>query len=109
MSLSADQFGKLKRDGYVVVPNVVSPALRDKAVRAINQRLGQGISTSEADQFVNGLCFPELMSRPVITDLFNRSAAAAAVRSAVGPIHPVLGGQIACAAFSMPHVHYMAR
>lgn len=98
-ALNDAQKDALRRDGYVVYPGAVSPALYDAAVRTINARLGRGMEEREAESFVNGICFPDLMTTPPIMALFEKSAVGSVVRSAIGPFHRPTGGQIAYAYF----------
>jgi len=80
---------------YTVIENVVPIELTRIALRSINAELGKGISETEANLIVNGICFPSLMAKPVISNLFNHSKAIQIAKQLIGKIHPVYGGQIA--------------
>jgi len=78
-----------------VIPNVVAPELVAQARRAINVRLGKGVTEQEAATIVDGICFPDVMTKPAITHLFTISDAAKIARGLIGNLHPVSAGQIA--------------
>src|SRR5687768_12479136 len=94
-ALSADQLRRLRDDGYLVVPQVVAPELVRRALRAINHALSLGIDPAKLPTFNAQTFCPEITGTPPIVDLFERSGARAVAESAMGPLKPVGGGQIA--------------
>ncbi len=91
MQLSHMQKKSLYEEGFVVVPQVIPEFAVHSALKAINQSLGEG----EGGRKTN-YCL-ELQEAPVITDLFNKTPAAAIVESLLGEgmMEPVTSAQIA--------------
>lgn len=97
MQLSHVQKQEFYQKGYIHVPGVVPQVMVDRAVRAINASLGQGMDPAQVPIYSARSYCPELQQDPVITDLLNKTPARALAESAVGEgkIQPVSGGQIA--------------
>ncbi len=82
--------------GYLVLKNVVPAKSIAAALRAINKGLGTPQSPSDQAGIRRGAWFPELSKSPVITDLFNKTAAISATSQLIGANIPYTwGGQIA--------------
>ena len=94
-ALSDHQLRRLRDDGYLVVPQAVAPDLVGRALRAINHGLSQGIDPAKLPTFHAQSFCPEVCGTPAIVDLFERSGARQVAESAMGPLQPVGGGQIA--------------
>jgi hypothetical protein len=97
MELTYAQKKAFFEKGFVKIPGVVPRLMVDRAVRAINNSMGEGIDPAQISKFRAQSYCPELQKDPVIVDLVNRTPAWQLVESAVGPgkIRPVGGGQIA--------------
>jgi len=88
-----------------VIKGAVEEKEMERALRGINSQMGEGMKAEEAEPFANGICFPSLMSSPLITRLFSHSHAASVARSLLGSFHSVQAGQIAFFSFylHLPH------
>jgi tetratricopeptide (TPR) repeat protein len=93
--LSGDQYRSFFYDGFVVLPNIVPNKLCLDAIRAINQNIGQGMSLEETKRAQSGSWCPSLVSKPVISDLYNKTDLLRIVASFFGVSVPLYGGQIA--------------
>jgi hypothetical protein len=89
----------LRERGFAVLSGLVDPALRDRALHAINACLGRGMRPEDMAGFRARSFCPELQRSDAILDLFHRGGAPAAVASLIGPgeLEPVTTGQIALA------------
>ena len=94
-TLTSDQKRHLRERGYVRVPGAVETPLVERALRAINSDLGRGIDPAKLAIFNSQTFCPAITGTPAITDLFERSSARPIAESAIGPVHPVGGGQCA--------------
>ena len=98
MELSVGQKQSLYRDGFVLLPGAVPPALVDAALRAINASLGdEGIDPAELARFRAQSYCPEVQGAAAITDLVRASDVWSLAESAIGPgqMQPIESGQIA--------------
>lgn len=96
-TLSEEQASFLRQNGYVVLPNAVSPQLVGQARRAINAAMGQGIPADELRTWSSQTFFPALSRSEPISDLFNESDVLPALRGLMGEgrVSRAGGGQIA--------------
>jgi ectoine hydroxylase-related dioxygenase (phytanoyl-CoA dioxygenase family) len=97
MQLSYEQKMSIYEKGYVQISGVIPQVMIDRAVRAINHSLGEGIDPTQMQTFRSRSFCPELQREPVITDLLNKTPALALAESAIGPgqTKPISAGQIA--------------
>jgi tetratricopeptide (TPR) repeat protein len=96
ITLTPEQKKQFVRQGYVVIPGVVSQQKVTAALRAINQDMGRGVSREDAAKAKSTTWCPSLMPMPVITNLFNATNAIQLVSSVLGqPCPAVTAGQIA--------------
>lgn len=87
-------------NGFIVVPQLVSPLLMEKALKSINISIGAGISnkdyyksyTSSSEQFE--FC-PDLTSSEAILNLLLQSPAFSITKELLGKVHRPGGSQIA--------------
>ncbi len=95
MRMTYEQERAIYEQGYVRVPGVVPRAMVNDALRAINHSIGEGMDRDEIVTMRSRSYAQELTQTPVISGLFNDTPARALAESAIGPIEPVTGGQIA--------------
>ena len=97
MELTHAQKLQLLHDGWVKVPGVVPRIMVDRALRAINNSMGEGIDPAQLTHFRSQSYCRELTEQPMITDLVRGTPAWSLVESALGVERaPVPGyGQIA--------------
>lgn len=97
MQLTYEQKRSIYEKGFVQVSGVIPPVMIDRAVRAINHSLGEGIDPAQVQTFRSRSFCPELQREPVITDLLNKTPALALAESAIGAgrTKPATAGQIA--------------
>lgn len=95
--LSDSQFETFYRQGYVQVPGVVPRSVIERALRAINTSLGDGIDPAQLTTFRAQSYCPELRKAPAIVDLILGTPAFALAEAAIGPgqIKRPISGQIA--------------
>ena len=92
---------KFFQDGYLVIPNAVPEALRNRALRVINRSLGRGpdaLPPSSPFRSIPKLVSscPELMFSDEITDLIRKSGVIRYCHALIGTkTHRTWGGQIA--------------
>lgn len=97
MKLTAAQKKAFVRDGFVVVPRVVSRRRVDAALREINHRLGTGEHPGK-DGYADSLDYlSEYVSSPAIMDLMNGSHLPALAESLLGVnrVEPCSQAQVA--------------
>ncbi len=96
-TLSAEQQSFLIENGYVVLPQAVSPEMVGRARRAINASMGQGIPADELSTWSSQSFFPQLARTETISDLFNESRVLPTLSSLMGEgkVSRAGGGQIA--------------
>lgn len=95
MKLSPAQKERLSRDGYVVLPGLVPPAVTAPAVREINNRLGTG-EHPDKDAYADKHDYlSEYVSTPAVMALAN-GAVREVVESLLGPgkVEPLSQGQL---------------
>ena len=81
MQLTYDQKQSIYDKGYVQISGVIPQVMIDRAVRAINHSLGEGIDPTQIQTFRSRSFCPELQREPVITDLLNKTPALALAES----------------------------
>lgn len=84
MELTHAQKKEFFENGYVVVPGVVPQAMIDRAVKAINHSLGQGVDRENLGKYGSGTYCPELGASREIMDLLEETPAFGLVESLVG-------------------------
>lgn len=84
MQLTYDQKKHFYDNGYVVVPGVVPRVMIDRAVKAINHSLGQGVDAGNLPKYRSGTYCPELGESREIMDLLEKTPAFGLVESLVG-------------------------
>lgn len=96
-SLSREQAEFLRQNGYVVLPQAVSPEMVSRAKRAINAAMGQGIPPDQLHIWNSQSFFPQLARTEPISDLFNESDVLPTLRGLMGEskVSKAGGGQIA--------------
>ncbi len=95
MQLSIEQKREFYERGFVIVPGVIPRVMVDAALRAINHSVGEGMDRDEMTRMRSQTYAREIVDTPVITDLFNATPMRDLATSAIGPITPVTGGQVA--------------
>jgi hypothetical protein len=95
MQLSVEQKREFYDRGFVKVPGVIPRVMVDAALRAINHSVGEGMDHEDMTQMRSQTYAREITDTPVITGLFNATPMRDLAMSAIGPITPVTGGQIA--------------
>lgn len=97
MQLTYDQKRSFIECGSVTIPGVVPRVMVEKALRAINHAIGQGMNVEDMPVFRSQSYCPGIRDAPAITNLVNRTPIWALAESAIGPdrVQPVTGGQIA--------------
>ena len=85
MLWSIEKQREFVREGHVVLPSMVPPELVAAARRVIDERIANGDSATPAD----------FRQHDAIAALFNDSALAPLMQSAIGEPKPVNGGQVA--------------
>jgi hypothetical protein len=97
MELSHTQKLDIRENGYTIVRGVIPAMMVNAAVKAINHSLGQGMPPDQVKTYAAQSYCPELVSSPVITDLFNATPLPALLESVLGAdtFGPVKSGQIA--------------
>lgn len=97
MKLTYLQKKEILDKGYVILPGVVPQFMIDEALHEINHSIGEGMNVSEIPTFRSRSFCPELVSTPVIADLYNKTPMKELAESVIGEgqIKPVGGGQIA--------------
>lgn len=83
---------RLLRDGFVVLPGLVSPAAAAAARREVNRSLGEGGGPRRAG---DPECCRDLAEHPALLDLYRAGSLRPTVEGLVGPTHPVSGAQVA--------------
>ncbi|MBI2790077.1 MAG: phytanoyl-CoA dioxygenase family protein [Elusimicrobia bacterium] len=94
-ALSPARKARLKRDGFVVLPGLVSPEATGRAVREINNRLGTG-KHPDKDHDADPVDYlSEYVSTPAVLDLA-RGAVRAVAESLLGAgkVEPLSQGQV---------------
>lgn len=84
MELTYAQKKDFYENGYVVVPGVVPRVMIDRAVKAINHSLGEGVERENMGKYRSQTYCPELGTSREIMDLLEKTPAFALVESAVG-------------------------
>jgi hypothetical protein len=95
----------LRQDGFVVLRQLVPPAMIDEALRTINAQLGnEGIAKDQLPGFRARTFTPELCTHPAIMGLFSASPLAAMADAALGggKVRPPTQAQIALRFPSFP-------
>lgn len=97
MEFSGEQRRDIYDAGYTVLRGLVPLGLVERARRAINHSLGEGIDPAQLPTLRAQTYCPELRSTPEITDLFNATDAPALAESMLGAgaFDLPTGGQIA--------------
>ncbi len=97
MKLTFRQKRKFYEKGFVKIPGVVPRVMIDRAMRAINHSLGEGMNVADMPILRAQSYCPEIKNTPVIADLLNKTPAWQLAESVIGEgkIRPVHGGQIA--------------
>ena len=87
----------LIEDGFVVLPGIVDPERRARALRAIDASVGRGLRPEDVPRFRAQSFCPELQGSDVVLDLFRGSPAAEIAGALVGPagLEAVRSAQIA--------------
>ncbi|HEV2472236.1 MAG TPA: phytanoyl-CoA dioxygenase family protein [Chthonomonadales bacterium] len=94
--LSSAQRERLKNEGYLHLPGITPPELRDAALKAINASLGEnGLDPALLTRFRSQSYTPELQGDACVTDLYNASPLRAIAESLIGAIRPVTRAQVA--------------
>lgn len=84
MEFTEPQRHDIKRLGYTKLPGFVPARLVDRAVRAINHSMGEGIDLAQLPTLRAQSYCPELKSSPIITDLFNATGLHELAESLIG-------------------------
>ncbi|GMA60393.1 phytanoyl-CoA dioxygenase family protein [Alicyclobacillus fastidiosus] len=97
MNLTYAQKKAFYENGFIKIPGVVPQIMVDSALKAINHSIGEGLSAEDMVIMRAQSYCKELVHEPVITDLFNKTAAWELSESLLGQGHvpAVSGGQIA--------------
>ena len=97
VEFTTDQRQEIYQNGYIVLPGAVPTPVVDRAVKAINHSLGEGLDPAELPIIRAQTYCPELRNSKVITDLFNESEILSFAESVLGEgtIQRPDGGQIA--------------
>lgn len=97
VALSEEQKSFFRENGYVVLPQAVSPEMVGRARQSINFAMGQGIPQDKLTTWNSQSFFPELARTEPISDLFNESGVLPALSSLLGEgkVSRAGGGQIA--------------
>src|SRR5256885_600997 len=85
--LTIEQEVSFFHNGFLILPDMVPVQLCDNAVRAINQDLGKGLTIEDAKKASSGSWCPNLVMKPVITDLYNKSKVPLVVNSLLGAVY----------------------
>lgn len=94
-AVAMDDRDSLKEQGFVRIPQAVSPELASAALRRINTSLGAGIDPARLKEFQQQSFCPDLRSHPELLDLFNQSGLRELANRLIGDILPVKSCQIA--------------
>lgn len=97
MELSYDQKQSIVRDGFVKIPGVVPRVMVDRALREINQAVGEGMDTADMTRFRAQTYCPQIARSQAIGGLLNATPAWSLAESVIGEgrIQPTDYGQIA--------------
>jgi hypothetical protein len=98
VSLDAEQQRALIDDGYLILPGAVPQARIDRALKAINNSLGeQGMDKGRLWTFRAQTFCPELVAADAILDLYRDTPLEALAQAAIGPgaVPRPTSGQIA--------------
>jgi hypothetical protein len=91
MKLSSEQARQFHDDGYVKIEGGVSADLVDRAVKAINNSIGNGIDRAELALLRSRSFCPELQSAPQLTALYQESVLKPICEWAIGNVAPGSG------------------
>ena len=73
MELTQVQKNELIENGFVIIPQAVPQLMTDRALRAINKSLGEGIDPAQLPKMRAQSYCPELGDDPVVVDLFQKT------------------------------------
>jgi len=84
MLINDSQKQQFYRQGYFVIPNVIPQEEVKRALKAINSSLGKGLPPEKMEQFKNRSFCPELMTQPLLMDIFSNTPACSIAESCIG-------------------------
>lgn len=96
--ITSEQIDTLRRDGFVVLPQLAGRERAETARRTVNHYLGEhGIPPDRLPQFRTQSYCPELRGDPAIVDLIRCEPVSRMIDDLIGldTLNPVEGGQIA--------------
>jgi hypothetical protein len=97
MHITPAQKTELHDNGFLFLKGAVAPELVNRAMQAINHRMGQGMPVEELSSYAQRTFFPEIREGEIITDLFNASQLRPTLQTLLGEenVEPTDRGQIA--------------
>ena len=97
MELSHAQRMEIYEKGYVKLAGAIPQPFIDRALRAMNHSIGQGMDKDDIVKFSAQSFCPELRSDPAITELIMKTPVFEMAESVLGEgkVNPVKGGQVA--------------
>ncbi|HEX9995952.1 MAG TPA: phytanoyl-CoA dioxygenase family protein [Abditibacterium sp.] len=84
MQITTTQKTELRDNGFLFLEGAVAPELVNRALQAINHRMGEGIPTELLSSYAQRSFFPEIREGEIITDLFNASTLRPTMQALLG-------------------------